>query len=305
MEQALRSLSLSSESPTDASFELQVRLQLHAHNAVQIRSQQQLDQSQVETASYSVLSQVAAMQEPIQALRASVSSDIQQRGILIAHSHYVDLCISETITSADPLHQLATKSVPNGTITDGTTDNKQLLSIDRAICYWQSVRAIYAFTTTFVNLSPSDILGICFIQLEQIMRCIVVLNRLTTLENPAWDRGAVRAIVDMATLLDRMAEKFELVAAKTGEQDPEAVFTTLARMMRAFKLVGASRSGMTREEKDKPMEDVGWSQAHTHPQDFPAVEDEWLTQDLMELMGMTGSMESFGFPNDNVWPGEV
>jgi len=96
------------------------------------------------------------------------------------------------------------------------------------------VLAIDACTSALLTLSPSDFLGVSFIQWAQLARCVLVLNNLIALEDPGWNRAAVRALIDLPVLLGRMAEKLELAAAEAGEQESDDVFTQLACGMRMF-----------------------------------------------------------------------
>lgn len=88
---------------------------------------------------------------------------------------------------------------------------------ERLQCLWQCVRAVQACTSALLALPPSDFRGVSFLQWAQLARCVAALNRLTTtIEDPAWDRAALRAIIDVPVLLGRVA--VQAGAGRSGER---------------------------------------------------------------------------------------
>lgn len=66
----------------------------------------------------------------------------------------------------------------------------------------------------------------------QLVRCIVLLKHLSTFEDPAWDRDAVRQEVDMLALLEWMGEKAEMASLEAGEGSDDDLFRRVGRMLR-------------------------------------------------------------------------
>lgn len=66
----------------------------------------------------------------------------------------------------------------------------------------------------------------------QLVRCIVLLKHLSTFEDPAWDRDAVRQEVDMLELLEWMGEKAEMASIEAGETSEDDLFRRVGRMLR-------------------------------------------------------------------------
>lgn len=169
------------------------------------------------------------------------------------------------------------------------------LGVDRAACFWQSVRAISACTTSLLALAPSDVLGISFIQFAQLARCIVVLKRLTTLDEPAWDRAAVRALVDLPVVLDRMADKLERAAAEAGASPTTSTLSSPGCCAFLSGMAGQGRSGGGEDE------DVLASWSQPEPNSHAWAGSASLAQGQMGMMNM---ISPFGFMDDSAWMGD-
>jgi hypothetical protein len=243
MEDGLAAISTNKNCPTDAALAIQVRLQLLAQKSVQVHQQQQLEQGQVastEMTPFPALMALTTLQGQLQELQMSLSPGLPQRGLIMAHIHSTELSISETtyaVNSMVPImiSQFARMTGTGSMSAAGGTASSTSSRHERLRCLWQCVCAVQACTSALLASPPSDFRGVSFLQWAQLARCVVALNRLTTtIEDPAWDRAAVRAIIDVPVLLGRVAEKLELVAQAAGEQGCDEVFTQLARTMREF-----------------------------------------------------------------------
>lgn len=244
MGEGLAAIGTNKNCPTDAAFATQVRLQLLAQKSVQVHQQQQLEQSKVaatEMTPFPALMALKTLQGELQELQMSLSPDLRQRELIMAHIHSTELIISETthaVNSMVPIlvSQFArmtgtgSMSAPGGTA--GSASSRQ----ERLQCLWQCVAAVQACTSALLASTPSDFSGVSLLQWAQLARCIVALSRLTTTsaEEPAWDSAAARTVIDVSALLGRVAEKLELVAQAVGEQGCDDLFTRLARTMREF-----------------------------------------------------------------------
>lgn len=264
MENGLAAISINSECPTDAVFAAQVRLQLTAQKAVKVYEQHvEQGQTLTETAAFPALMALSALQGQLQELQAPLSRRRQQRELLMAHASATELVINETAYAVNAMvpiivSQFAklTSTGPVAGITSG-----QSAGHERSRNLWQCVRAIKACTSALLALPPSDFAGISFLQWAQLTRSLAVLHHLTaTIKDQAWDRGAVRTVIEMPVLLDRVVEKLELAAQAAGEHGSEAVFAQLARTMREFRVAGdAAREHRAAEEVD-----ATWEQARIY-----------------------------------------
>ena len=153
--------------------------------------------------------------------------------ILIAHVHYIDLCINETAHTANsdaPL--LLTLAASNSSSTPG---------FERLECLWRSVNAVKSWLDIFFTLSPSACAGFSFIFWAQQSRCLVILYRLSTLADPAWDRQAVRDTVNLLFVLDRIADKLEQTSSEAGERSNDDLFMQISRMTRMFRAQASAK----------------------------------------------------------------
>ncbi|KAK4149555.1 hypothetical protein C8A00DRAFT_46850 [Chaetomidium leptoderma] len=221
MEEGLAAISAgTTDCPTDAVLALQVRLQLLATEAIQMRDQgQRIDQTSAE-----------ALLVRLQELRLTIQH--HQEILLTAQIHSTELSILEAIQSATP-------TIPAGTVTAcppvGThpsDTSPPAIDIPNGLAnLWQSVLAIQSCSSALLTLCPSDFRGIAFPQWAQLTRCIVALHRLETLPVPdprCWNTASIRAVVDLSVILERMIATLQLAAREANEEGPEDVFTRLA-----------------------------------------------------------------------------
>ncbi|KAJ9143342.1 C6 transcription factor [Pleurostoma richardsiae] len=238
MEDSLAAISTNKECPTDVAFAMQVRLQLLAQKAVWVHQQQGLEQGQAptEAAAFPELMSLSALQGQLQELQTSLPSSLSSQALIMAHIHSAELSINETTHAVHSMVPLLVRQFARIISGSMSTTRSNSAGHERSQCLWRCVRAIKACTSVLMDVSPADFAGVSFLQWAQLARCVMVLNHLTTtIEDPAWDRAAVRAVIDIPVLLDRVAEKLELASQAAGEQRPDDVFAQLARTMREFR----------------------------------------------------------------------
>ncbi|OGE53352.1 hypothetical protein PENARI_c008G03841 [Penicillium arizonense] len=235
--------SAGAECPSDAALAIQVRLQLLATKAAEVRERAQLpDHPPPETLSPQSLLYIKALMGQLQELRASVPPAFQQHFLLLAQTYYTEMCIIETIHIQQSARPPPPKCGPT-----------------RISCFWQSALAIKSCTSTFLTLSPSGLLGISFIQWAQLVRCVATLHQLSTLRESGWDPATVRRLVDLPVLLSCTADKLELAAAEAGEQPASAdgVFMQLARGLRMFQSSYHDRELLSQQEEAYRAKETG------------------------------------------------
>ncbi|KAF7554239.1 hypothetical protein G7Z17_g3050 [Cylindrodendrum hubeiense] len=263
MDTGLAAVSTNKNCPTDATLAIQVRLQLLAQKSVQIHQQQQLEQGQAATTemtSLPALMDLTALQGQIQEVQMSLSHGVAHQGLILAHIHSTELQISETtyaINSTVPLmvSQFGRMTGTGSANAAGGTTSSASSRQERLQCLWQCVRAVQACTSALLALSPSDFRGVSFLQWAQLARCVTALNHLTaTIKDAAWDRAVVQTIINVPTLLGRVADKLELVAQANGEQGRDELFTQLARKMREF--CSDATSNAAHEQRGAGQEDA-------------------------------------------------
>ncbi|OQD63743.1 hypothetical protein PENPOL_c009G04025 [Penicillium polonicum] len=238
--------SAGAECPSDAALAIQVRLQLLAMKAAQVRERAQLpDHPPPETLSPQALLYVKSLMGQVQELRASIPPAFQQHFVLLAQTYYTEMCIIETIH-----------------IQDSARPQPPTCGPTRISCSWQSALAIKSCTSTFLTLSPSGLLGVSFIQWAQLARCIATLHQLSTLQEPGWDLATLRSLVSLPALLSCTADKLDLAAAEAGEHPASVdVFTQLARGLRMFQSAYPDRVPNQQEEVHRAKEtgNISWT----------------------------------------------
>lgn len=146
--------------------------------------------------------------------------------MLSAHAHYVELCINEAshlASSNEPL--LSTPDSTGGPCANGPR-------FERVECLWQCLQAVKSWLDVFHTVSPAAYVGFPFFYWFQLVRCIVILKHLSTVQHPDWDCQVVFKTVDMIALLEWMAEKAELAGNEAGEQSDDNLFNQVSRMLR-------------------------------------------------------------------------
>ncbi|PYI11735.1 hypothetical protein BO78DRAFT_413544 [Aspergillus sclerotiicarbonarius CBS 121057] len=223
MEDAVHAIEANTGCPSDESFAIQVRLQLLAQRALHVREQETGYASAADPATptpFATSMYLKVLQGQLRELRAALSPHLQRRDMLTAHAHYVELCMTEVTRAAcsqDPLPMPETGS---------TTGFEPLESL------WRALYAAKSWLDVFYTIPPAAYVGFPFFFWFQLVRCVVILKHLSTFDDPAWDRQAVRNTVGMLTLLEWMAEKAELASQEAGERSDDDLFRRVGRMLR-------------------------------------------------------------------------
>ncbi|KAI1774980.1 putative C6 transcription factor [Hypoxylon cercidicola] len=256
MEEGLHALSTNKACPTDEAFAFQVRLQLLAQRSICIREQRQEDHTLVApsttTSPLPASIYVRSFHSQLQELRGSLSPELAQDGILIAHMHYIELCINETLHTANSNEPLLA--------TPGSSSSTNLTGFERLECLWRSVNAIKSWLDIFFSLPPLTLSGLSFLLRAQLARCLVVLYRLSTLEDPSWDRQAVRSTADLLLVLDQVAGKLDIASREIGEQSSDEIFAQFSRIMRTFRAWA-----VTKIAPEESAAEPAWSYAEATP----------------------------------------
>ena len=119
-------------------------------------------------------------------------------------------------------------SISGQTIIDG---GGLLPGFERLECLWRSVEAIKLWLDAFYRIPPSECVGLPFHFWSQVIRCTTILKYLSTLEDPAWDRQAVRNRVNLLSVLDWMTKKLDLISREAGLQSNDDLFKLLSKLL--------------------------------------------------------------------------
>ncbi|KAH8896118.1 MFS general substrate transporter [Thozetella sp. PMI_491] len=114
---------------------------------------------------------------------------------------------------------------------------------------------IKSFYDHFFTIPPSAYVGFSIFTFLHLSHYSASLYRLSTLEDPAWDKNTVIQTMNVARMWQRTAEHMDQVAAATGmvQDGPEDIYTRLATLCR---LASRNWDGSLREHTAIPDPDM-------------------------------------------------
>lgn len=155
--------------------------------------------------------------------------------------------------------------------------------------YQNCLVSIKAFLDTFFT-TPIALFGsmpfTSYPQLVRVMRC---LHRITTVQDPAWDRAAVRRTVDLIPTCDKIIGIFEylkaastLVAPDAGEDESHNWGLGVFRKMRStWQNELGNMDATNTTSREASLIDGAQSGGFTAPMDFAS--DPWLSDVLNDF----------------------
>ena len=107
-------------------------------------------------------------------------------------------------------------------------------------CLYACVESIKSWFEVFFTILPAAYSGFPFSIFSQLVHCLVRLYRLSTLDDPAWDKDGVQKTADLLLILDQVINNMEQVAAlaeldNTDSSDGD-VFSRTAKKFRSIRL---------------------------------------------------------------------
>jgi len=103
-----------------------------------------------------------------------------------------------------------------------------------------SLESIKSWFDVFFTITPAAYSGFSFSITSQLIRCLVTLCKLKTLDDPSWEESDVWKTMDPLQILDRVIDNLEQVAILAGldnSNNPEGdAFSRGAQMFRSFRL---------------------------------------------------------------------
>ncbi|KAM6519451.1 hypothetical protein FALCPG4_013083 [Fusarium falciforme] len=131
-------------------------------------------------------------------------------------------------------HSLATEVLVNsvGLFMQTIPMNQRIESM------YSCLKAIRAWYDVFFSIPPEDLPGAPFALYIQLSQIQVALYRLTTSEDPAWDKDLVRNTADLLVLLDQVIELFtrlDTIYPLRAMMDEDSLFTKGAMIIRNIR----------------------------------------------------------------------
>ncbi|KAK4165643.1 hypothetical protein QBC43DRAFT_315583 [Cladorrhinum sp. PSN259] len=141
---------------------------------------------------------VSALHTQLQTIKAQLPNHLQQNDTLLSIISYTELAIHE-VTFTKP------RGMPNTVIPD----------MQRYEAMESCLSAIKSWFTRHFSIPSYVYVGMTFSYWCHLAHCLLALYRLSVLEDPAWDRRAVRNKIDLIQICERLRFGFEEIATKT------------------------------------------------------------------------------------------
>ncbi|KAK7959813.1 uncharacterized protein PG986_004667 [Apiospora aurea] len=210
MQESLVVLDHSKECATDESFLHQIRLQLLAREIESIRHR---------TAPLHSF-YLKAFRSSLDSAKSSIPPNLQSDAILLGHVYFAELSILELALS------------------------QETPSTQRVDCLYTCLRVVRAAIDNFLALPPAENPAKpfpCFVHQARYIKAAV---NLSTLEDPAWDKGLARQTVDVLQFLDQVITDIQSISAVGGgggDRDGDLWSATgyLTGVLRVFTAVRA------------------------------------------------------------------
>ncbi|KAK4225743.1 hypothetical protein QBC38DRAFT_253086 [Podospora fimiseda] len=141
---------------------------------------------------------VSALHTQLQTIKAQLPHHLQTNDTLLSIISYTELAIHE-ITFTKP------RGMPNTVIPD----------MQRYEAMESCLSALKSWFTRHFSIPSYVYVGMTFTYWCNLAHCLLALYRLSVLEDPAWDRRAVRNKIDLIQICERLKIGFEEIATKT------------------------------------------------------------------------------------------
>ncbi|OKL55400.1 hypothetical protein UA08_09293 [Talaromyces atroroseus] len=237
MDEALRVIGTNKLCLTDKLFASQVRLQLLKQRAAYIREEYERDRARTSTA-----------------FMATSTPGLLYLKTLRGQLHEL---LAYAISWESPLFNM---SGPR-------SDSGILPGYERLEYLWQSVENIKSWLDNFYNIPPSELAGFPFHFWSQMIRCITFLKYLSVLEDPSWDRQAVRKTVDLISTMECMTGKLDSSGEGPGLDGEDNVFKLLSKLLNRCRVWADTRWNNTPPETGS--QQSAYSDAHSQDSYIP------------------------------------
>jgi len=181
--------------------------------------------------------------------------------VVLAHLYSTEITINEIALSKAP-------------IVSNNSDFQRLESL------YGCLNSIKSWFDIFFTIPLAAYVGFSFSMFSQLGHCLIALYKLSTLDDPAWDKDIVRNTANLPLILDQIANNMGQVAklaALSSDSTEVDVFTKAAKMAESVRLrweakLAVEPTGPTRQNMDETI-------LEALPMDFS--DDAWLTDMLV------------------------
>ncbi|KAJ5752267.1 hypothetical protein N7520_009184, partial [Penicillium odoratum] len=218
MEECLDVLSRSQESPYDEMF-------THQRIAGEVESARA-------TATAPPAFYLTALQLKVNEVKAQISPHLLQEIPLLASVYYTELSMFG--------FALSKQNIPGP-------------GFQRIDCLYACLNTVKQAFENFFKIPLIEYAGISFPFFTQLARYLIVLSKLSTLNDPTWDTNLARSTVDVLQVIDKLINNIELAKAPEGEEctggplDKSTRIFTSVRNWCAAKLAEDGEEGVQRD----------------------------------------------------------
>ena len=157
------------------------------------------------------------------------------------------------------------------------------LCFQRLECLYASVDALKSWFDVFLAIPPGEYIGFPFGIFSQLVHNLVTLYQLSTLDEPAWDKAAVRRIADVLHILKCVVNNTAQVAplTKRDSNPDDDVFTHLSIRYESIRAGWEAKLGLNHMMAPPQM-----IQEPLDTMDLPLVGDtnDWLADILKSMV---------------------
>jgi hypothetical protein len=140
--------------------------------------------------------------------------------VVLAHLYSAELTINET-------------ALPQVLIIANNLNFQQLK------CLYACIESIKSWFEVFFTIPPTAYISFPFSIFSQLVRCLVTLYRLSTLDDPTWDKNGVWKTANLLLILDHVIDNMEQVKTLAGldnNDSPEGdIFSRTAKLFRSIR----------------------------------------------------------------------
>lgn len=131
----------------------------------------------------------------------------------------------------------------------GLSDLQRLEGLDSILT------AIERWFEVFDAVPLSDWIGTTFSIFAQFSHCIIILSKLTNLDEPGWDTDEVRRRADLLDILERLARRLDSIPRSLGLVDAigtgeSGIFFKSSRLIRGMKACFLAEMASTPSQKN-------------------------------------------------------
>ncbi|EXJ81083.1 hypothetical protein A1O3_07371 [Capronia epimyces CBS 606.96] len=237
LDECLDLLGRSQEAPSDEIFAHQVRLQLFSHRVRQVMwpagEGELADGPTVPPSFY-----LQTLQWKLGELKSAFSPRLQhdskcspgppvvERNHVTNDSNSLGILLASVYHSELSIHEVALQKTPI------TVDGPGFRRLE---ALYKCLSTVKLALDNFFSLPLSEYPYVSFPYFAQVCHSIVILFKLTTLDDPAWDTGLVRSTVDLGLVLDQFIHNLNQASATGEDGSVNGIYAKTAKMFMSVK----------------------------------------------------------------------